>query len=161
VKPSNIGFLDVAPKLMDFGLAQLADGGTLEPPEFSNSTTEWDSVVVTKTITALERSAQTQIVGTPLYLSPEATLGRPPDPRDDLWALALVLYESIAGTNPMQAADVVSTICRIRTKNVPDVRVYRQECPANLAGFLTVALAPDRGQRPATARSFGAGLPKV
>lgn len=82
VKPSNI-FLAVddagrwQPKLIDFGLARLAEERSVRR--------------------LTERGA---IVGTPDYLSPERVRGQDAHPRDDVWALCVALYEMTTGKSP-------------------------------------------------------------
>jgi len=40
------------------------------------------------------------IIGTPLYLSPEALLGGGYDERADIWSLGVTLYKMVAGYTP-------------------------------------------------------------
>ena len=63
------------PKIVDFGIATVS-GELLDPRE----------------------TDQDQVVGTPLYMSPEQAGGeRNLSPRTDLYSVALILYEIIAG----------------------------------------------------------------
>lgn len=160
VKPSNIGFLRGTAKLMDFGLAQLYEGAGSPPDAVDVLAAATDDVAGRRTITRAAGAWSNQVVGTPLYLSPEAVSGKPPDPSFDLWALAVVLYETVAGVHPMRAADVDATFRQIRAGDIPDVRTHRPGCPAGIAEFLRRALAPDRRERPATAASFRTALPR-
>ena len=106
VKPSNIGYTsDRRPKLLDFGLAlldQAQDSHAAAEPLSEGATDALvGSVDPEATVTVGER-----LVGTPLYLAPEALAGSVPQPSFDLWGLALVLYEAIAGRHPFAADDV-------------------------------------------------------
>jgi serine/threonine protein kinase len=71
VKPSNVLLDDSAPRLVDFGIALLADG--------------------------IRLTAANEIVGTPAYLSPEQVRGEIVGPPTDVYALGLVLLECLTG----------------------------------------------------------------
>ena len=167
VKPSNIGYTsDGRPKLLDFGLALLGSGGhcgsTAEPLSDDAKDALIGSMDPATTVTLGDR-----LVGTPLYLAPEALAGILPQPSFDLWGLALVLYESIAGHHPFAAADVRTVLAAAERGGVPDIRDHRPTCPAALAAFLRGALSPDVARRPKSAGAMRgelhrlrAGIPK-
>ena len=151
VKPSNIGYTrDGQPKLLDFGLALLdrtdVVGPTAEPLSALATEALAESADPRATVTVGER-----LVGTPLYLAPEALAGITPQPSFDLWGLALVLYEAIAGCHPFAAADVRTVLAAAKRGSVPDIREYRPMCPAGLATFLRDALSPNLPRRPRSA----------
>ena len=156
LKPSNIGFLHGVAKLMDFGLAQLMheDARGLPIAAVGPAGADVDAPTVTRFTGALPN----RLVGTPLYMSPEAISGAPPDPSFDLWALGMVLYEAVAGVHPLRGDDVDATFQRIRAGHVPDVRTHQPGCPASLAEFLKRALSRDRHKRPSTAAAFRSSL---
>jgi hypothetical protein len=88
IKPSNIGFTaDNAPKFLDFGLSQAIDE-TADP------------------------SPARRVAGTPAYMAPENFDGAPAGPTSDLWALSVVLYESVTGTNPFRHAQSGDEVMR-------------------------------------------------
>ena len=58
------------------------------------------------------------IVGSPAYMAPEVVDGDPATPRSDLWALGIVLLESITGSNPYKADDPMLSLERVR-RNAP------------------------------------------
>lgn len=147
VKPSNIGFTDDGiPKLLDFGLARVVgDGGTRVPVRAADLPSE---------VSAGATLTDHGIVGTPLYMSPEAIRGDAPDASFDLWALAAVLYEAISGRNPVERPSWVETLRAIQDADVADVRSYVPDAPAPVAEFFEHALHPDRRRRPASAEEF-------
>jgi hypothetical protein len=158
VKPSNIGFLHGNPKLLDFGLAQLTHESVIGLPAGAAGAASDPTDVDAPTVTRLDHLSRHRLVGTPLYMPPEAMAGTPPDPSLDLWALAMVLYEAVAGVHPLRGDDVHETFRRIRDGHVPDIRTHQPFCPAGLAEFLTRALSRDRHRRPSTAAAFRSSL---
>jgi len=154
IKPSNIGYTsDGVPKILDFGLAAILDrsrsDGTL--PAVLPS----DPGLIAELAWGAEPTASLtitqQLVGTPLYLSPEALAGQVPQPSFDLWGLSLVLYQAFAGRHPLAGESIVDLVKRIQRGTLPDIRDFRPECPAVFAGFLNDALSPVASRRPATA----------
>ena len=161
VKPSNIGYTsDGRPKLLDFGLALLNRTGdsrdTNEPLSDGATKALFRSCDPEATVTVAER-----LVGTPLYLAPEALAGIPPQPSFDLWGLALVLYEAIAGHHPFAAADAATVLAAAKRGGVPDIRDHRPTCPAGVAAFLRDALSPDVAQRPKNAGAMRSELHRL
>ena len=162
IKPGNIGYQrpgDV-PKLMDFGLAQilsetLRESRQMRPPD-SDAVMDATSTAPTKSF--FSQSREGHLLGTPAYLSPEAIQGDPPDPSFDLWATAVVIYESLAGTNPLIRKTVRETLLSIITDPVPDIRELVPGCPDGIAVLLKDALARDPRQRPGSGRQLSARL---
>lgn len=137
IKPSNIGFTaDGEPRLLDFGLAAMLDE--------------------TAPITVV--SGARRVVGTPLYLSPEALAGAPPNESFDLWSLHMVVYEAIAGRHPLHGQPVAAVVRAVPCSPLADVRALRPDCPAALAIYLGEALALDLARRPASAAAVRAAL---
>lgn len=90
IKPSNI-LIDKngAPKLTDFGIAQILDSG--------------EGLTLTATGVG---------VGTPEYMAPEQGLGEKADHRTDIYALGVVLYEMVTGKKPYEADTPMATIIK-------------------------------------------------
>lgn len=102
VKPENV-LLDLASspgpggapraKLTDFGIARLVD--------------------------APRRTRATRIIGTPDYLAPEIIEGLEPRAAVDIYALATVLYELLAGFTPFGGGHTGAVLRRHVTETVP------------------------------------------
>ena len=158
VKPSNIGFTrQGAPKLLDFGLAHLLTGAVVHGVTADSRS----DARTTSLVLAPHPSGDARILGTPLYLSPEAVAGQPPDPAFDLWSVAMVLYEAVAGRHPVSGRSIFETLDLISRCAIPPVQALAPDCPAALAGFLETALAIDPAVRPATAREMASRLRAV
>lgn len=144
IKPSNIGFTRAnVPKLLDFGLARLLAPNAAPDAEPSP-----------RRDGAIDATA---IAGTPLYLSPETLTGAAPDVRVDLWALSVVLFESIAGVHPFAAPSVEGVLRRIRSRDA-NLRRWRPNVGEALQVFIASALSRDVSRRPRTARALAAEL---
>ena len=75
------------------------------------------------------------VVGTLAYMAPEQAEGRRVGPAADLYALALVLYEALAGFNPVRAAVPAATARRVGA-GVPSLaRVRRDLAPEAIAAI--------------------------
>jgi eukaryotic-like serine/threonine-protein kinase len=98
LKPGNI-FLskganeEVEPKLLDFGISRSVNAG--------------EKMRLTST--------QGLLMGTPLYMSPEALLGTDMTPGSDQYSLGVMLYECATGVNPFMADNVAETARRVTT----------------------------------------------
>src|SRR4051795_8873664 len=80
VKPSNVLLAEgdgIDVRLLDFGLAQMAEFDTL--------------------------TAIGDVPGTLAYVSPERLLGRNATPAADVWSVGVMLWESLAGAHPFRA----------------------------------------------------------
>ena len=102
-----------------------------------------------------------RVLGTPLYLSPEAAVGAPADTTFDLWATSVLLYESLAGVNPFEKMTLRETLEAIVKDEVPDLRQQNPHCSANIARFFGNTLAKDPKRRPSSAKELKARLEQV
>jgi len=140
VKPQNVIVPDSgddAAKLTDFGIAHLAGDEPL-------------------TMTG-------DVVGTLAYMAPEQAAGERVDERADVYALALVLYEALAGANPVRAGSPAATARLVGTV-LPALRKRRRDLPPALTQALDRALLPaadDRGSLEDLADALAGALPAV
>lgn len=149
LKPSNIGFTaDGAAKVLDFGLSRLVVGG---PPAQALFGPDHDGVSHHEAALGIGASG---LAGTPLYMSPEVLEGRPPDAGLDLWALAIVMREALAGRHPWARLGVEEVLRRIRVHGAAEPPAESPSCSEPLAALLARALARDQTRRPQTAEEF-------
>lgn len=164
IKPSNIGYtLNEVPKLLDFGLAHVLYDSRRET-RLRNPLIEDQSGISTLSFPVDVIQSITPsgfIVGTPIYLSPEGVQNMRPDPSFDLWAVAIVLYEAMAGQNPMVRHSLKDTLVSISRGDVPDIRETVPDCPASMVRFFKQALASDPALRPGTAAELFEALQRV
>ncbi len=76
------------------------------------------------------------IVGTPEYLSPEQARGEAIDGRSDLYALGLILYESLSGSLPFAGGTPAETVMRRLVRPPPPLARLRPDLPAWLLAFV-------------------------
>jgi serine/threonine protein kinase len=126
IKPSNVQITAGGePRLLDFGIA--------------------------KVITATHNLTHHNL-GSPTYCSPERLASAQVDFHADLWALAITLYEMIAGAPPYQAQSTRKLENLIQSRRPP--RALPEECPPALAAIVNKSLAPDVSRRYASAAAF-------
>jgi serine/threonine-protein kinase len=98
-------------------------------------------------------------LGTPAYMSPEQAAGEMDiDGRSDLYSLASVLYEMLAGEPPFTGPTVESVIAQRFTRAAPRVTVKRTGVPRAVEAAIAVALARAPEDRFATMERFQAAL---
>ena len=98
-------------------------------------------------------------IGTPGYMSPEQATGeRQIDARSDIYALACVLYEMIAGEAPFTGPNVQAVIARMLTETPRPLRSTRPGVTDALDAAIARGLAAVPADRPASASEFAAAL---
>jgi serine/threonine protein kinase len=100
-----------------------------------------------------------QLVGTPLYMSPEQVTGRGTiDARTDLYSLGLVLYELLALRPPIEATNREHLLRTIVTKPLAPISWCCSTVPADLERIVHRATQKDPDLRYATAEELAADL---
>jgi Protein kinase domain len=124
VKPSNVLLADgedVSVRLLDFGLARLPQAETL--------------------------TAAGDVPGTLAYISPERLRGQPATPAADVWAVGVLLWESLAGRHPFWESSLLETARAIEA-GAPPLATVRPDLPRELLRTVDRALDLDAARRP-------------
>lgn len=82
-------------------------------------------------------------IGTPLYMSPERANSQPPDARDDLYSLGVLLYEMLTGKVPYSGRTVSSVRNAQLNDPLPEPVNPYGALPRPLYRAVTTALAKD------------------
>jgi serine/threonine protein kinase len=101
-------------------------------------------------------------MGTAYYISPEqAESGRSADTRSDLYSVAAVLFEMLAGNPPFEGDTAVDIVMKHMNEKVPSICRLRPELPGDMDVFLRKAMAKSPNDRYSTPRDFIAALEQL
>ncbi|HEX7977131.1 MAG TPA: protein kinase, partial [Gemmatimonadaceae bacterium] len=134
IKPENILFSGGHAVVADFGIARAIDRA---------------SEKITQ---------QGTITGTPAYMSPEQARDRAFDGRSDVYSLACVMYEAMAGAPPFPGDTPMQQLQARLNKTPPPLSEYRHDVPPPIEAVIAKALATSPDDRYADARAFSAAL---
>jgi serine/threonine protein kinase len=117
IKPENILVQGAHPYVMDFGIAR----------KLHSESFEWASL----------RKDLDFSAGTPAYVSPEQASGEPNlDPRSDVYSLACVAWEMLAGRKPF-SGETTQQIVSLRFREPPPpLRRYAPDVPIEVQGAI-------------------------
>jgi serine/threonine-protein kinase len=87
-------------------------------------------------------------------MAPEQLMGLTADPRTDLWATAVVLYEMLTGRNPFLADTPAAVMHNVLSGEPLPVSAFRPEMPSSLDAFFQHAFAKKPDGRFQNAREF-------
>ncbi|MCM2257937.1 MAG: TonB family protein [Vicinamibacteria bacterium] len=130
IKPANIMVQsDGVVKVMDFGLARI--GGS-------------------------QLTAAGAVLGSASYMAPEVIMGRPADPRADIFSLGVTAYEALTGNRPFPGKSVSVIITSIIRE--PPKRIAEFGLPREYDAIFEKVLAKEANDRYQTALEFSNAL---
>src|SRR5262249_60954173 len=104
-------------------------------------------------------SAEGQILGTPLFMSPEqARGGRELDQRSDIYSLGAVAYYLLTGRPPFDGEGGIGVMIAHARDPVPPPSRIRPGIPADLERVVLLCLAKDAAERYPDAASLDRAL---
>jgi serine/threonine protein kinase len=124
IKPSNI-IIDPNgnAKITDFGIAHIEDP------------------------TLTQQTIPGQILGTPLYMSPEQVMSNPVDGRSDLYSLGVILYEMTTGTPPFKGDNIAAIFQSILQETPREPELDGSAVSRNLSNLIIKSLNKDPAKR--------------
>jgi hypothetical protein len=127
----------LAVKVLDFGISKSGGLGS-------------SGASMTKTSAAM---------GSPLYMSPEQMhSAKDVDPRGDIWALGVVLFELLSARSPFEGETMAELVLKVVTAAPPPLRSVRPDAPAGLESVILKCLQKDRAHRYQTVGELAVAL---
>jgi serine/threonine-protein kinase len=122
IKPGNIMYRaqNKQTKVADFGIARIVD----------------DS-----------RTRTGDILGSPIYMSPEQLKGAKVSGASDLYSLGVSFYQLLTGELPFKSDSLANLAYQIVNKKHKSVRDHRKELPASAARIINKAMQKDPAKR--------------
>jgi Serine/threonine protein kinase len=148
IKPGNIvlvqaeGGRGYKAKLLDFGIAKLTGKQDYKQQEITNAG---------------------EVVGSPLYMSPEQCSGGEVDERSDVYSLGCTIYETMTGTPPFRGQNVMETVMKHFNEKPPTLasRMPGEYIPPRLEQLIQKAMAKSPDDRYQSMRQMGQELEDI
>ena len=129
VKPANVMITSGGVvKVLDFGAAK--------------------QFVVAEGDDPVSSTATGVLLGSPAYMSPEQTLGKPADASSDVFSFGSLLYEMLTGIKAFERSSIFATLSAVAREHPRDVQSLRPEAPAGLSWLIRQCLNKQPRRRP-------------
>ena len=153
IKPENVMVRrDGYVKVLDFGLAKLANDTASEPEEVATEA---------PTKIAMFQTDPGVVMGTVNYMSPEQARGLEVDPRSDIWSLGVVLYEMVAGKLPFEGPTTTDVLATILHREPSSLLLHQPSLPAELERIVEKTLVKEREARYQNAKDLSLDLKRL
>ena len=139
LKPLNImiqkdkATMDEGVKILDFGLAKIKSGELL------------GSFIQAQT---------TGLMGSPYYMAPEQWADDEPDAQADIYSLAVMFYQMVAGDVPFKGSSIPAIMQKHLNNPPPSFAEMGVQIPLALEIAVKRALAKDKAERPQSVYEF-------
>jgi len=137
LKPGNVILVGGRAKVLDFGIARMNDG------------------------TASNLTRTGEVIGSPMYMSPEQIQGLPLDGTCDLYALGVIAYTLLAGREPFRGDNTTAIVLQHLQEKPPEIRRFAKTLSDPWVAVLAKLLAKKPQQRYKTADELIAVLEQL
>ncbi|HEX8789536.1 MAG TPA: serine/threonine-protein kinase [Polyangiaceae bacterium] len=145
LKPANLFVTQTADgreaiKVLDFGIAKLADVADVDPAPSAKVPTSGPRVG--------RLTAENQTLGSPSYMAPEQMAGRADvDVRADIWAVGAILYEMLTGRTAFGGDTIGEIFAAVLRHHPPPMNTVRPDLPEGLVAAVGRCLRRERDER--------------
>jgi len=123
-------------KVLDFGISKVTGGGK-----------------------GFDMTSTQSVMGSPLYMSPEQMASaKHVDGRTDIWALGVILHESLCGKPPFEGESITQLVASVLTTMPPAARTLRPDLPLGVDPVILRCLEKDPNRRWSSVREFADAL---
>jgi serine/threonine-protein kinase len=99
------------------------------------------------------------VMGSPFYMAPEQMMSsKDVDPRADIWALGIILYELLTGAPPFVADTMAEIVFMVTQRDAPPLVTKRADVPPELAEAIARCMLREPAQRYANVAKLAAAL---
>lgn len=135
MKPANVIYRkDGSIKIVDLGIAKVAED------------------------TNYELTKAGEVVGSPLYMSPEVASGLEATAQSDLWGVGIIMFEMLTGENPFKDKTQTAILRKIKENDLEFSRNLLKSCPYELLKIIKRLCERDRNTRYKRARDVSKDL---
>ncbi|MBI2422947.1 MAG: protein kinase [Candidatus Hydrogenedentes bacterium] len=145
LKPSNVMIGEFGETVViDWGLAKITGQDDANEERLKKSLVKFKEEQDQADVTA-----DGEVLGTPLYMSPEQARGeiQTIDERSDVYSLGAILYQILAGRTPFSGRSTAEILQRVAHEIPEPVERALPDCPPELAAICNRAMASEAGER--------------
>jgi WD40 repeat protein/serine/threonine protein kinase len=151
LKPANVLIpRDGRPRVVDFGLAKAL-------PERPSALELAERITWRPSAPPAVQDDGDELLGTPAYMAPEQWISAPVTAASDIWALGVILFETLSGRRPYNEPTVYLQCAAVCSEDLAPSLTTPEQLPPALTAVVAACLEKDPADRP-TAREVAETL---